>query len=151
MFESTLAGRPSATSVVATYGCSGATGGPGRKRPSSNMTPTNDTSNEPGMAAKAVVTLVQETFLERFPPYPERRIFRVRCIGDPPVLAECSEVEHSGTRWRIVRLSAEDGIVRQAHVELVYLTFFSEGAEVDTEGNPQTGRVRLSQKLPSDT
>ena len=111
------------------------------------MTMSNDPNARGSAASATVVTLVQETFLDRFPAYPERRVFRVRCIGDPPVVAECSEVEDKGSRWRIVRLTAEDGVVRQAHVDAAYHTFFSAGAEVESQGNPETGRVRLSQKL----
>lgn len=93
--------------------------------------------------------LVEERYLERFPRYPERRVFRIRCIGNPGLLAECSEVAHDRHDWRLVRLSTEGGPLSRAHLEMARWTFFAEEAEVHTEQNPSTGRIRLSQKLGS--
>jgi len=93
------------------------------------------------------VNLVEDRYLERFPRYPERRVFRIRCIGNPCLLAECSEVEHQHHGWRLVRLSTEAGSLSRAHLEMARRTFFPEEAEVHTEQNPSTGRIRLSQKI----
>lgn len=95
------------------------------------------------------INLVEERYLERFPRYPDRRVFRIRCIGNPGLVAECSEVAHEQHDWRLVRLSTEGGPLSRAHLEMARWTFFAEEAEVHTEQNPSTGRIRLSQKLES--
>jgi hypothetical protein len=79
--------------------------------------------------------------------YPERRAFRVRFLDATDLIAECSQIEHQGFMWRLVRISSEDGRLREAHVHEARRIFFEEDAEILLEGNPLTGRARLSQKL----
>jgi hypothetical protein len=91
--------------------------------------------------------LVQDQFHDAFPPYPDRRVFRVRFMDAPDLLAECSEIEHDGHLWRMVRISSDDGNLYEGHVKVARSTFFQENVELALEGNPATGRLRISQKL----
>ena len=91
--------------------------------------------------------LVQDQFHDPFPSYPERRIFRVRFMDAPDLLAECSEIEHDGHLWRMVRISSDDGNLYEGHVKVAQTTFFPQDVELALEGNPATGRLRISQKL----
>ena len=91
--------------------------------------------------------LVQDQFHDPFPAYPERRVFRVRFMDAPDLLAECSEVEHDGHLWRMVRISSDDGNLYEGHVKVAQTTFFQQDVELVLEGNPSTGRLRISQKL----
>ena len=91
--------------------------------------------------------LVQDQFHDAFPSYPERRVFRVRFMDAPDLLAECSEIEHDGHLWRMVRISSDDGSLYEGHVKVAQTTFFPQDVELALEGNPATGRLRISQKL----
>jgi len=91
--------------------------------------------------------LVQDQYHDPFPSYPERRLFRVRFMDAPDLLAECSEVEHDGHLWRMVRISSDDGNLYEGHVKVAQTTFFPQDVELALEGNPTTGRLRISQKL----
>ena len=91
--------------------------------------------------------LVQDQFHDPFPSYPDRRVFRVRFMDAPDLLAECSEVEHDGHLWRMVRISSDDGNLYEGHVKVAQTTFFPKDVELALEGNPATGRLRISQKL----
>lgn len=91
--------------------------------------------------------LVQDQFHDDFPSYPERRVFRVRFMNAPDLLAECSEIEHDGHLWRMVRISSDDGNLYEGHVKVAQTTFFPQDVELALEGNPATGRLRISQKL----
>ena len=91
--------------------------------------------------------LVQDQFHDAFPSYPERRVFRVRFMDAPDLLAECSEIEHDGHLWRMVRISSDDGNLYEGHVKVAQTTFFPQDVELALEGNPATGRLRISQKL----
>lgn len=91
--------------------------------------------------------LVQDQFHDAFPSYPDRRMFRVRFMDAPDLLAECSEIEHDGHLWRMVRISSDDGSLYEGHVKVAQTTFFPENVELALEGNPATGRLRISQKL----
>ena len=91
--------------------------------------------------------LVQDQFHDAFPAYPDRRVFRVRFMDAPDLLAECSEIEHEGHLWRMVRISSDDGNLYEGHVKVAQTTFFPEDVELALEGNPATGRLRISQKL----
>jgi hypothetical protein len=95
----------------------------------------------------APIMLVQDQFHDAFPSYPDRRVFRVRFMGAPDLLAECSEIEHDGYLWRMVRISSDDGNLYEGHVKVAQTTFFQENVELALEGNPATGRLRISQKL----
>lgn len=96
---------------------------------------------------KAPVTLIQHEYRAPFPVYPERRVFRVRFTDATDLIAECSQIEHEGHMWRLVRISGEDGRLSEAHVHEARRIFYEEDSEILLEGNPLTGRVRLSQKL----
>ena len=91
--------------------------------------------------------LVQNEYHDAFPSYPERRVFRVRFMNAPDLLAECSEIEHDGHLWRMVRISSDDGNLYEGHVKVAQTTFFPQDVELSLEGNPATGRLRISQKL----
>jgi hypothetical protein len=93
------------------------------------------------------VTLIQDQYHDPFPSYPDRRVFRVRFLDAPDLLAECSEVVHDGHVWRMVRISSDDGNLYEGHVKVAQTTFFPQDVELVLEGNPTTGRLRISQKL----
>jgi hypothetical protein len=47
----------------------------------------------------------------------------------------------------MVRISSDDGNLYEGHVKVAQTTFFPQDVELVLEGNPTTGRLRISQKL----